>query len=216
MRQMLVVVAAFSVTVCIGVTIQGSLRATVQEAHCWNNQSQLSFLITLYVSRYGSGRQYPGNVSVGGSGAPVPSGPNGIFWAHLYRVPNHFEAVSQRPGNDGLYACTPVDSHAFSTTTLDYSAPNFSATWTTSGTNGSGAPVFPGGCLSEAVRGDAFIFGDLPDAPGGTPTHKWASRLAIHTECWRGMYFDGHRGTPEPGSPRAQQYVSQTTGVRTR
>ncbi|MBI3268118.1 MAG: hypothetical protein HYZ53_03785 [Planctomycetes bacterium] len=85
--------------------ILASARKQAKKSDCANSLRQLHNYLVLYVSRYGGGLQYPTTVAVGGNGAPVPVGDNGAFWSFLYRVPSQTNAVSQRPGDDGLYVC---------------------------------------------------------------------------------------------------------------
>ncbi|MBI3273363.1 MAG: hypothetical protein HYZ53_30545 [Planctomycetes bacterium] len=206
LRQLLAVVLVLSLCVCIGIHVLAALRPRASSLHCCSNLMNLGNYLTLYVSRYGSDHDYPGTAFVGGSGAPVPAGPNGVFWAHLYRVPNQTNAVSQRPGDDGLYVCMEMPTR----TGLAYSAPQFAATWS------SGAPVFPGGRLSDATRGDACIGGDVADGPASLPTHHWATPPANGGKRWSCLSFDGHHEHIQPGTEAAARYQSQTTGARTR
>ncbi|MBI5366010.1 MAG: hypothetical protein HZA54_03150 [Planctomycetes bacterium] len=207
-------VELLAVAVCVAVLVlllpevlQGTRHYHDRRA-CKSNLKQLGNYLTLYVSRYGSDRHYPTTVAIGGSGAPVPAGPNGAFWSWLYRIPNRTHAVSQRPGDNSLYICRMTASQPTSTA-LEYTAPNFAAVWPVPAGTG---PVYPGGRFSEACRGDAMVGGDLigpPDAPnhGGTP--------GMPADDWNVLCFDGHVEAVVPLSFKHQVYRSQTTGVRT-
>ncbi|MBI5287562.1 MAG: hypothetical protein HY873_01180 [Chloroflexi bacterium] len=192
------------------------------KSDCKNNLKQLGNYLTLYVSRYGGDRDYPIDTAIGGSGAPVPSGSNGAFWSWLYRIPSQTTAVSQRPGDDSLFICKQTGTQP-TTTALEYTGPRFDAVWPAgAGGSGSGSvggagpepgsPIFPGGRLGAAVRGEAPIAGDLlgpPDRPnhGGSP--------GAPDDDWCALFFDGHVETIVPGSAKHTLYVTATTGVRT-
>lgn len=66
-----------------------SAKVSSREASCRNNLKQIGIYLNLYVSRYGSDRDYP---------------PNGIQRG-LVSLPNPRDAVSQWPGDRGLYRC---------------------------------------------------------------------------------------------------------------
>ncbi|MBI3271186.1 MAG: type II secretion system protein [Planctomycetes bacterium] len=192
------------------VLLQGT-RPHRHHSDCKNNLKQLSNYLTLYVSRYGGDRHYPTTVAVGGSGAPVPAGLNGAFWSWLYRIPNAMNAVSQRPGDDGLYVCK-MSSTVPTPTALEYTAPNFGAKWPPTPQGTPAQPVFPGGKLSEAVRGDAMIGGDLIGPPD-LPNHS--GQPGVPDDDWNILFFDGHVEAVVPDSVKHSLYSTMTTGVRT-
>lgn len=197
---------AFTTPIRLRAADQNSLR------DCKNNLKQLGIYLTLYVSRYGSDRYYPTTAAPGGSGAAVPAGPNGAFWSHLYRLPQAKNAVSLRPGDDGLYFC-PCGAAKKSETALEYTAPKFDAKWSR-----TQADVFPNRQLSEAVRADAMISGDLigpPDVPNhGREAGKYGEKPGVPEVEWNALFFDGHAETIVPGSEKHTLYAEQTTGVR--
>lgn len=206
----------FVVLVCCAVALlsvsQPSLRRASLKAGCRSNLQQLGNYLTLYVNRYGNDLDYPSTSVIAGTGAPIPEGPNGRFWSVLYRVPSQSTAVSQRPGDDSIYVCRVFHlGRDMRTTTLEYTGPAFSAVWP----EGSGSrqePMYPGGRLSDAVRGDVMIGGDVvgpPDSPnhGGQPGRP--------ADDWEALGFDGQILTIHPGTKGQSIYAAATTGGRT-
>lgn len=179
--------------------------------HCAGNLRQLGSRLELYVGRFGNGRDYPTTEASGGSGAPVPAGANGAFWSWLYRVPDSYEAVVSRPGEDELFRC-PLRGGAPTRTALDYTGPRFDATWPAKRGNPVGEAVFPAGRLGSAVRANAMIGGDCLGPPD-RPNHGGAPGEPVRS--WNTLFFDGHVDTISPASTRHTQYSTQTTGVRT-
>lgn len=207
MRQML---AGVVVSACIFAYLavaQIGVRRISDRTKCMADLKGLGAKLALYLDRYGSSRDYPGTIVVGGSGYPVPPGPNGAFWSWLYRVPTQATAISQRPGDDALYLCAACRHYI--PTGIDFTCPAFGATWPVG--VGTGA-MFPGGRLSAMVRGDAPVGGDVigpPDKPnhGGLP--------GAPNQPWVCLYVDGRVEQVEPGSSKHTIYAVGTTGGRT-
>ncbi|MBI5369152.1 MAG: hypothetical protein HZA54_19100 [Planctomycetes bacterium] len=201
-------------TTLVGLTVPAYFSARKQslKSDCKGNLKQLGNYLTLYVSRYGSDWNYPSTSPPGGSGAPVPAGPNGAFWSHLYRLPNQTNACSQRPGDCSFYICDVHLGKIGTPTALEYTAPIFAATWPSGLGADSGRPIYPGGKLSEATRGDAPVGGDLI-GPTDVPNH--GGRPGAPNDDWNMMCFDGHVESVVPGSVKHILYVTATAGVRT-
>lgn len=214
--HLLLVTTVLAVLTAIFVPPLMAARKQSAKSSCSNSLKQLANYLTLYVSRYGGDRDYPITVSLYGSGVPVPAGSNGAFWSWLYRVPEQERAVSKRPGDCGLYVCRVRQYEHRSwakPTSLDYTGPNLGATWPPNSGDLSGRAIYPGGILSEAVRGDVMIAGDIigpPDVPnhGGAP--------GAPNDDWKGLCFDGHVESVVPHSEKAALYALTTAGVRTR
>ncbi|MBI3272716.1 MAG: hypothetical protein HYZ53_27260 [Planctomycetes bacterium] len=166
--------------------------------------------LTLYVSRYGTDRHYPTTIALGGSGAPVPAGPNGAFWSWLYRVPNQTNAVSQRPGDDGIYVCKTSGTQP-TTSALEYTGPSLGATWPEG--EHAGQALFPGGTLSSAVGADTPIGGDL--VFGVAQANHGQSAPDRPNDDWACLFFDGHVERILPDTQKAKLYRAATTGERT-
>ncbi|MBI3268141.1 MAG: hypothetical protein HYZ53_03900 [Planctomycetes bacterium] len=216
---LLATLLCLSVLAAIGAAVRARLQTETYKTHCRNNLRQLGNYLTLYASRTYCGQFYPDTSPPGGSGAPVPAGPNGAFWAWLYRVPNQTHAVSQRPADDGIYVCQvhrylchlPVEK-GVTTTALDYTAPNFAATWQPGIGGVKGHVFFPYGRLGEPVRGDTPIAGDLI-GPTDAPNHGGAP--GAPDDDWNMLCFDGHVERVLPESTQHAIYAAATVGVRT-
>lgn len=214
LRDFLAVCFGILLIVVVMIPPSRAARRLSDKSSCKSNLKHLGNLISIYVMRYGSGREFPGAMAHGGGGLPVPLGPNGTFWSCLYCVPSPALAVSRRPGSDQLYEC-PVyggRNHG-SVTTLEYTGPAFGATWPAGVGPSSGLPVFPSGCLSDAVARNTPIGGDLigpPDAPnhGGVP--------GAPDDDWWSLRYDGVVDEVAPDSERHAIYAVATTGRRTR
>ncbi|MBI3272330.1 MAG: hypothetical protein HYZ53_25285 [Planctomycetes bacterium] len=214
LRTLLLVVVSLCCTVAMLINFLAVAHKQSLKSNCKGNLKNLGNYITLYASRYGSDRDFPGPFVLMGSGAPTPAGGNGVFWSTLYRVPNQTNAVSQRPGDCGIYVCK-VRKTQPTTTALEYTCPNFGAVWPAGNSSPAGKPMlaFPGGLLSDAVRGDTPIGGDLI-GPSDTPNH--GGLPGAPTDDWNCLFFDGHVDMVLPGSLKHTLYALMTTGVRTR
>ncbi|MBI5369150.1 MAG: hypothetical protein HZA54_19090 [Planctomycetes bacterium] len=197
-------------TILVGLSVQVYVRARRQSLRndCRNNLKQLGNYLTLYASSMCYPRPYPCTSPPGGSGAPIPAGPNGAFWAWLYRVPNGTNAVSLRPGDDSLYVCRVTGTMATSSA-LEYTCPVFDATWPAG--QGTG-PIYPAGRLFRGGRGDAPVGGDLI-GPVATPNHGGEPRAP--NDNWNMLCFDGHVEIVAPNSAQHILYATATVGVRT-
>ncbi|MBI5369151.1 MAG: hypothetical protein HZA54_19095 [Planctomycetes bacterium] len=199
-----------SVLAAVAVPVHARLRRMSLKSGCKNNLQMLGNYLRLYMSRY-CPPPYPNTYPPGGSGAPVPAGLNGVFWSHLYRVPNQANACSVRPGDDSLYVCKVTGTRPTSSA-LEYTAPNFAAIWPNGHGADSGGPVYPGGRLSEATRGEAPLGGDLI-GPSDSPNH--GGEPGVPNEIWNLLCFDGHVEIVAPNSAQHILYATATVGVRT-
>lgn len=185
-------------------------RKQSKKSDCRNNLKQLANYVVLYVSRYGGDRDYPTTVTIGGSGAPVPAArPNGPFWAWLYRNPSATQAVARRPGDDAIFVCK-VTGNQPTVTALEYTCPRFDGKWP----EPPNAPIFPRGQLSEAVRGDAPIAGDLVFSDDSPIQPNHGGQPNAPNDDWNVLCFDGHVEAVVPGSAKAAIYKAATAGER--
>lgn len=138
---------------------------------CQCHLKQLGVYLSTYASRYGSDVSYPGiapPITAPGTAtgaAPLPAGPNGAFWSHLWRVPTAARAVSRVPGEERMFTCETFRRRvgwAAAPGSLDWSAPRL-----------SNRTAFPRGALDERVAARVFISGDLLGTPEG-PNHGGA------------------------------------------
>ncbi|MBI5368988.1 MAG: type II secretion system protein [Planctomycetes bacterium] len=204
--ELLVVIAIIGVLAALLLPALASARKQSKKSDCKNNLKQLGNYLTLYVSRYGSDRNYPFTSGLVGTGASS-AGSNGTFWGWLWRVPNQTNAVSQRPGDDSLYVCK-VTATQPTTSALEYSCPRFAAGWPTG--MGTGA-IYPNGRFSEACRGDAPVGGDVSNN-GVIPNHGGVA--GVPSDDWNMLCFDGHVESVVPLSLKHTLYTSATTGSR--
>ncbi|MBI3268331.1 MAG: type II secretion system protein [Planctomycetes bacterium] len=207
--ELLVVIAIIGVLAALLLPALASARKQSKKSDCKNNLKQLGNYLTLYVSRYGGDRSYPITDTFGsGNGAAVANvSPNGCFWAWLYRNPNQTNAVSQRPGDDGIYVCKVTGSQP-TTTALEYTAPRFQGTWDTA----PNASMYPNTRISEAVRGDTPIGGDCAIGAAVVPNHGGLNNTP--NDDWNFLAFDGHVEAVVPSGQKHTIYRNGTTGAR--
>jgi hypothetical protein len=160
--------------------------------------------LSMYVTRYGNDRDYPPPTPpTVPPPAPVTiaAGPNGGFWSHFWCTPSAQNSVlyRERAMAGGHNFRCPVYGSRSTPTVMDYSGPNFAD------------PAFPGGILSDRVKGNAFIYGDLC-LPGDENHGRGVEFNALS--------FDGTSRRIQPRSPDETQYYAQTNaysgGVRSR
>ncbi|MBI3268603.1 MAG: hypothetical protein HYZ53_06245 [Planctomycetes bacterium] len=188
----------------------GSVEAYLD---CRDNLRRLSVSLSAYVQRYGSGVSYPGTTPPAGDfhGPGHDQTPNGIFWAHLARLPRPADAVLRYPAHAHLLVC-PAHGTPASYTALDYSAPNREARWLPG--LGSG-PVFPGGDVTPNAPGNPPLAGELPGTDGSTPHTDLPSSRASGP-LWPVLFLDGQVDGLAEGSDLWKQYRATTVGTRSR
>ncbi|MBI5368989.1 MAG: type II secretion system protein [Planctomycetes bacterium] len=225
--ELLIVMGIIGILASLLAPAYVSARRESRMTDCQNNMRQLGTLLATYVSRYGEDRAYPSNGPMPGgafgTGPPAGPTPNGIFWAFLWRVPAQDRAVSFRSGAAGgaqdvgdnrLFACPVLGTPQLSSTIIEYTCPRLAAVWRAP--FGSGA-VFPNGRLSDVVRPDTFIGGDIiqgPFPPGTTGNHGGGSLTPQNP--FSGLVMDGHVETVSPavGGAMFNLYNDHTTGTR--
>ncbi|MBI3270706.1 MAG: type II secretion system protein [Planctomycetes bacterium] len=213
--ELLVVIGIIGVLASMLLPALTAARKQSKKTDCKNNLKQLATNIVLYLSRYGADRDYPSTaLPAYGNGAQALTAPNGCFWAWLYRVPSQSDAVVQRPGDDGLFCCR-VAGTLPTTTAMDYTAPQFGATWPPGlGVNGA---AFPNGLLCDSVRPETPFAGDIVNGgPPNFPSHGGVAGFpnGVPNDDFNAIYFDGHIDAVVPGSEKHTLYNAFTTGVR--
>ncbi|MBI5367772.1 MAG: type II secretion system protein [Planctomycetes bacterium] len=217
--ELLVVIAIIGVLAAMLLPALAAARKQSKKVDCKNNLKQLGTNLIVYTSRYGSNDEYPiTGIPPGGigSGAPiVPGNPNNIFWAWVYRVPSQTDAVMQRPGDDAVFVCRVTGTQP-TTSALEYTAPSLMGNWPAGFGPPVGSAIYPNRVLSESVRADVPIAGDivngnLPNFPnhGGT-----AGTPGFPNDDWNGLFADGHVESIVPGGARHTLYNTSTTGIR--
>lgn len=209
--ELLVVIAIIGVLAALLLPALAAARKQSKKSDCKNNLKQMANYLTLYVSRYGGDRNYPITVLANGIGGGASSASlNGTFWGWLWRMPSQANAISKRPGDDGIYVCK-VTGNMPTSTALEYTCPSFNQTWPV----GVSAPMFPNSVLSEAVRGDTPIGGDVLQGAAGTAPNHGGTAANNPNDDWNALMFDGHVETVVPFSEKHTVYNFATTGVRT-
>ncbi|MBI3268602.1 MAG: hypothetical protein HYZ53_06240 [Planctomycetes bacterium] len=180
---------------------------------CRDHLMSLGQALTVYVQRYGSGLQYPGTTRPPGNFDGPGNGetPNGIFWAHLARLPNPQAAILHYPYAAEGFVCPALGSQPTSTS-LDYSGPKLDAKWLPG--MGTG-PVFPGGRLSAALPPLTPIAGDILNTAGEPPHSRLPSGQSPPELC-PVLFISGEVEGLTPGTPLHQQYLDSTQGSRSR
>ncbi|MBI3268330.1 MAG: type II secretion system protein [Planctomycetes bacterium] len=212
--ELLIVMGIIGVLASLLAPAYVSARREARTVDCKNNLRQLGTVLASYLTRYGDNRSFPITLMQPGqgSGAPIPGTPNGDFWAYLYRIPAQTDAVVQRPGEDGLFACKVLGS-ALSSTIVDYTGPRFGSNFPAA--LGTGA-IYPGNPsrLSDAVRPDVFIGGDIIFGAGANFNCNHGGPSGAPTNSTNTLAFDGHCDAIEPGSNQFLLYTVSTTGLR--
>lgn len=206
LRVFLLAFSFMTVIAAILVTSRYRVWRMSRITECRCNLAQLGNYLMLYSSQYGNQGVYPTDVDLKKGADARPA--NVAFWSPLWEVPDRQRAVAPRPGGDELFVC-PLARIPVSPTALTYTSPQFAAKWPAGHAPAVGEPIFPGGRLSDAVRRDVLISGDVigpPDRPnhGGMPGQP--------SEPVSALTWAGERVLLEPGSERLKLYQRMTTG----